>query len=557
MRPLPLPLSAQRELSEGHDGSTTIGLMERVWLEDGMVWAEGRLDLADPAGQEWARKLADGFASWCSVDLSGQAGLRVEEVPYDADGHVMTPEAMAQLSDDQASSVSTRMHVSNWKVMGVTLVSSPAFESARIEPVYDYQSTLTAAADDGEGQEHTGGMVALLPSQQDQERLAVAGGDEPDQLHTTLAFLGDDVTGMSPDEQRAILDAVTPLAQNALPGKVFGTAEFNPDDNQCAVYIAQADGLTELRNQIVQALGGVMELPEQHDSYIPHITAGYGMDVGKLGEPGPITYDRLRVAIAGNAIDIPLSDAVTAALTAAGIVYSAADFADPGLDQPTKLTITDDGRVFGHLATWGTCHTGIRDVCITAPSSPTNYSYFHQGRVLTDSGEVEVGKITLGTGHAPTAGVGYRAALAHYDHSGSAVAVIRAGEDAYGIWVAGHMLPSATDEQVDTLRRCPLSGDWRQVNRGPLELVAALAVNVPGFPIPNAVAASGALVAAGVVNAPRRIVDEVTRMTDTVLAAQQRAQRITSSRDRITKAATMTAERRFAAARARIYRKAS
>lgn len=35
VRPLPLPLSAQRELSDGHDGSTTIGLMERVWLGDG------------------------------------------------------------------------------------------------------------------------------------------------------------------------------------------------------------------------------------------------------------------------------------------------------------------------------------------------------------------------------------------------------------------------------------------------------------------------------------------------------------------------------------------
>ena len=40
--------------------------------------------------------------------------------------------------------------------------------------------------------------------------------------------------------------------------------------------------------------------------------------------------------------------------------------------------------------------------------------------------------------------------------------------------------PGLSDEQVRTLRASPLSGDWRYID-GQLELVGALAVNLPGF----------------------------------------------------------------------------
>jgi hypothetical protein len=48
----------------------------------------------------------------------------------------------------------------------------------------------------------------------------------------------------------------------------------------------------------------------------------------------------------------------------------AAWFRNPHLDGPTPLTVTDDGRVYGHLALWGTCHTGFDGVCIEPPHSP-------------------------------------------------------------------------------------------------------------------------------------------------------------------------------------------
>lgn len=187
-------------------------------------------------------------------------------------------------------------------------------------------------------------------------------------------------------------------------------------------------------------------------------------------------------------------------------------FKDPALKGPTPLTIAEDGRVFGHLATWGTCHTGFAGECVQPPSSATNYAFFRTGAVRTNSGEVvPVGRLTLDTTHA-----GRRLSsvdtAAHYEHTGVAVADVSAGEDSHGIWLAGALRPDATDEQIRVLQASPLSGDWRRVG-GNLELVAALAVNSPGFPVPRALVASGevfSLLSSGVVS-PEPVVKEVTR----------------------------------------------
>lgn len=187
-------------------------------------------------------------------------------------------------------------------------------------------------------------------------------------------------------------------------------------------------------------------------------------------------------------------------------------FQNPNLEGPTPMRITEDGRVYGHLATWGVCHTASPEglgTCTEAPSSATQYGYFHTGALITAEGdEIAVGKITMGTGHAaPRAKA--MAAAAHYDNTGSAVADVRTGEDAHGVWFAGALRPGVTPEKVRELRASPLSGDWRRLG-GNLELVAALAVNVPGFPVPRpaGLVASGqldVLVAAGMLP-PRRVV---------------------------------------------------
>lgn len=161
----------------------------------------------------------------------------------------------------------------------------------------------------------------------------------------------------------------------------------------------------------------------------------------------------------------------------------AAWFQNPGLTGKTPLTVNPDGQVFGHIAAWGECHRDFAGrECVLAPKSRQEYAPFHLGTVATAEGDiVRVGKIVMDTRHADI-GLGYNAAAIHYDDTGDEVAVVRAGEDAYGIWVAGAVVPEATPGKVAKLRRSPISGDWRRVD-GNLELTAALAVNVPAFPV--------------------------------------------------------------------------
>lgn len=159
-------------------------------------------------------------------------------------------------------------------------------------------------------------------------------------------------------------------------------------------------------------------------------------------------------------------------------------FKDPQLTGPTALVVEDDGRVYGHIAAWGTCHIGQVGKCVEPPTSPSNYAYFRTGALRTAEGtSVAVGHLTMGTGHAGPRDSA-NAAAEHYDNTGTVFADVAAGEDAYGIWVAGSLRPGITPEQVRVARSAPLSGDWRTI-RGSLELVGALAVNVPGFPVPR------------------------------------------------------------------------
>ena len=173
-------------------------------------------------------------------------------------------------------------------------------------------------------------------------------------------------------------------------------------------------------------------------------------------------------------------------LTAAAIPTAPPEawFKDPQLTGPTALVVEDDGRVYGHIAAWGTCHIGQVGKCVEPPASPSNYAYFRTGALRTVEGtSVAVGHLTMGTGHAGPHDSA-NAAAEHYDNTGTVFADVAAGEDAYGIWVAGSLRPGITAEQVRVARSAPISGDWRMI-RGSLELVGALAVNVPGFPVPR------------------------------------------------------------------------
>lgn len=164
-------------------------------------------------------------------------------------------------------------------------------------------------------------------------------------------------------------------------------------------------------------------------------------------------------------------------------------FFRPEPDRATPLTFTEDGEVYGHIAAFGSCHTGFINgawsACVTPPSSRTGYAHFHVGEIVTAEGDaIPIGKLMIGEGgHASPSG-SRNAARAHYDQTGRVGAYVRATDGQHGIWVCGALNTGLTDEQMRDLRANPPSGDWRAVD-GNLELIAALAVPVPGYPVPR------------------------------------------------------------------------
>lgn len=161
-------------------------------------------------------------------------------------------------------------------------------------------------------------------------------------------------------------------------------------------------------------------------------------------------------------------------------------FYQPEPDGPQPLRYTEDGQVTGHLAVKGSCHTGFLNgalaECVRPPESRTGYQQFHLGSMLTEEGdEIQVGKLTFDTSHAPLS-VGMQAAARHYDSTGAVGAFVRAVDGRHGIWLSGAVRSDLSAEGLRDMRANPPSGDWRAFN-GALELIAALSVPVPGFPV--------------------------------------------------------------------------
>jgi hypothetical protein len=203
--------------------------------------------------------------------------------------------------------------------------------------------------------------------------------------------------------------------------------------------------------------------------------------------------------------DKPFSRNTPGLVAAAAPVTPPAEwFSNPKFEGKCPLTIEPSGRVYGHLATWDECHTAFNGQCIKAPRSAADYAHYRTGAVLTsDEILIPTGRITMGTGHAEL-WMDATAAKAHYDNTGTAVMDVATGEDAYGIWFAGALLPDVDEIAIRRLRGSALSGDWR-TRGGNLELVAVLAVNTAGFPVTRPVVrvASGwpqAMVAAGMLS---------------------------------------------------------
>lgn len=436
----------QKEGAHGgqHDVTVSVGRIDRVWRDGSQVWGEGTLDLRNPDGLELARRLDEKFAGGISIDADNIAQPDIE---------VVWPEAPdGQERDDETNQMMMlfghpeKVIFHGGRVRAATVVDIPAFVEARIGLV---SSDTAASAPATTTESFALPRHTTLTADSAWSTAEKVGRDKP---MWAYAWANDQI-GM--------------FLHHEVDGEDVGAANLTA----CAVGIAK---LNEFRGIV----------PDEDERSVYEHLAGHLRDAGL--EPMP--YKEADVVLASGADDPTIWRP------------PALWFEDPGLTVPVGITVTDQGRVYGHAAQWGECHVGYTDLCITPPVED-QHPYFMTGEVVTDDGERRpVGQITVGTGHAPLSYQARRAAE-HYDNTGAVVADVTVGNDEIGIWVAGAIRPNAAQSRVHELRAAGrVSGDWRRIG-GELRLVGLLGVNVAGFPLhTRARVASGvptSLVAAG------------------------------------------------------------
>jgi hypothetical protein len=170
---------------------------------------------------------------------------------------------------------------------------------------------------------HTGAMIALVPSGVDAERIAVDGGEDAEQLHVTLAYLGE-VALIPDDVRRWIVNAVSNCVEymSTIVGDAFAVNMFNPPvitaggGEPCVTLGVSGSQLGYAHDKICAVvnhalLSAGIEPHPQHKPWIPHITLIYTDDADLsyfTDRVGPVLFDAVRVAFGDEVYDIPLGD---------------------------------------------------------------------------------------------------------------------------------------------------------------------------------------------------------------------------------------------------------
>lgn len=437
-RDLPLPLMAIDRTTEAHMEAVLIGNIMRIDRNGRELHGFGVFVKSEDKDVKRLQTLIkQGELRGVSVDL--------DAVEYEV---IIAGEQAEPRTDDEGALVyeldDPKMRITSARIMGATVVPFPAFQEAFIESL----AALTAS---------------LMTT------TTVTGW-----LNTLQTF--DDVNFVAPDG--AVDEANKGLAWREEYGR--GGTE---------VGVARARDIANKKNLSPDTINRMVSFFARHEVNKQATGFSPGEDgfpsAGRIawalwgGDPGRVWAEKVKrqmesreetgsIVASGHPIDAP-------------IVPPSSWFANPDLNSPTPLTVTDEGRIFGHLAVWGQCHIGHTNRCVEPPASVTNYAHFLTGEILCDDGvRLPVGQITMNGNHAPHS-YNAQATSAHYDNTALAAADVIAGEDSFGIWVSGSIRPDLHPNQIRGLMASDVSGDWRRIG-GNLELVAVLAVNVPGFP---------------------------------------------------------------------------
>lgn len=130
--------------------------------------------------------------------------------------------------------------------------------------------------------QHTGVMVALYLPKEIAQQLAVPGGELPENLHVTLAYLKD----VNFDDVVQVVRRVAMDRSEILCGVIGGVGRFNASETSDfkSVLYASFDSplLASLREYLVQQLEAAKLFPSLRHGFTPHITLKYTDDPSEI-----------------------------------------------------------------------------------------------------------------------------------------------------------------------------------------------------------------------------------------------------------------------------------
>lgn len=157
--------------------------------------------------------------------------------------------------------------------------------------------------------DHDGAMVALYPDPATARRLALAGGESPDDMHVTLAYLGS-ADDLDEETLEAIRQSVADWASGTPPieGEVSGTGLFTEGDEPVTYASVDAPVLPSVRQRLVE-----QHLPEgiaaSNHGFTPHITLDYNDRLDESVNCGgePLRFGDVALVVKGDRSFFPLA----------------------------------------------------------------------------------------------------------------------------------------------------------------------------------------------------------------------------------------------------------
>ncbi len=123
-----------------------------------------------------------------------------------------------------------------------------------------------------------GAIIALFPSEDDAERLALSGGVPASELHITLVYLGKELSEKQANLIRAFLTVFAGV-KDSIEAKVTAVSRFTETDGETAnVLLIDGKDFPALRQGLTDRMADFgIETPSDY-GFIPHITLSYSED---------------------------------------------------------------------------------------------------------------------------------------------------------------------------------------------------------------------------------------------------------------------------------------